>query len=183
MADNNGHKSGLGWFNPDDRLKQAVLDIANKRDLKSLKCTFILLLEHPEVVSILGAETVKELHDRYNVSKKVELEKDHKKKIAQYLALGFSAECAEELYQTFPEEKPIDVVKQRNATTNANSFQLQTEIAKKKVERTLEEIDSDIREKERKLKNAEGTPAYNRLEGELAELRKERELLTVKPIA
>jgi len=125
MANNNGHKSGgFGWFNPDDRLKQIINDIASKKDLKSLRATFLLLLEHPEVKPKLleryGEQAYKEIFDKYNVTTKMEAEiyskkadKHKKAKIEALKVLGFSSEDAEKLSELSSEDlKALAYIKQ-----------------------------------------------------------------------
>jgi DNA-binding transcriptional MerR regulator len=115
MADN-GHKSnGYGWFNPDDRLKQIISSIASEKDLKSLRCTFLLLLEHPEVkprlIAKYGDQAFKELVEKYNVTTKDEKENSKRKQDSQrkqriqaFQVLGFSQEDAEKLSELSSED-------------------------------------------------------------------------------
>jgi hypothetical protein len=130
MADNNGHKSGsFGFFNPDDRLKQIINDIASTKDLKSLRCTFLLLLEHPEIkpkfIGRYGEQAFKEVFEKYNVTIKTETENYKRKEDAQkkariqaFQVLGFSQEDSEKLSDLSSEDlKTLAYIKQ-NAPQN-----------------------------------------------------------------
>lgn len=99
----------------------------------------------------------------------------YEKLITQYLGLGVDEKQAMELSSAFPDQNPIEVVKIR--TYNIQNAQK----AEKPIEDRIREIDLAIEDRENKIKMHEGTPAVNRLQNEIAELRKEKELLTTQP--
>src|SRR3990170_4361940 len=147
----NGNKSGgFGWFNPDDRLKQVIGEVATERDLKSLRCSFILLLEHPDVEKKLDAKygvgTAKTIKEKYNITVKTESQKEqekHSKLVAQYLALGMSEIKAKELATAFPDKNPLEVVKIRNYTTQNKPIEMKVE-----KQEQVKQFDTEKKDKE-----------------------------------
>ena len=133
MATTNGHKSGsFGFFNPDDRLKQIINEIASAKDLKSLRCTFLLLLEHPEIkpkiLERYGEQAFKEMFDKYNVTTKTESENykrkedvQKKQRIQAFHVLGFSQEDSEKLSELSSEDlKTMAYIKQNTPQNRIN---------------------------------------------------------------
>jgi hypothetical protein len=174
MADNNGHKSyGFGFFNPDDRLKQIINDIASAKDLKSLRCTFLLLLEHPEIkpriLERYGEQAYKEMFDKYNVTTKAESEDSKRKedtqkkaRIQAFQVLGFSSEDSEKLSELSSEDlKTLAYIKQNTPQNRINQEEKRKETREyKALIKEKQEIEDYIRRQEKELANHPDSKEY-----------------------
>lgn len=175
---------GFGFFNPDDRLKQIINDIASEKDLKSLRCTFLLLLEHPLVKPRLleryGEQAFKEIFEKYNVTTKTEAEREKKKKdnqkkvkIEALKILGFSSEDAEKLSELPSEELKTLAYLKQNAKDRIED-QKEQKLELDREEQKRKELQPDIERLEKWLANPPQTTTPQIIEDvrkKLAELK------------
>jgi hypothetical protein len=188
MADTNGHKSyGFGFFNPDDRLKQIIGDIASAKDLKSLRCTFLLLLEHPEIkpriLERYGEQAFKEMFEKYNITTKAETENTKKKEDAQkkqkiqaFQVLGFSQEDSEKLSELSSEDLKTFAYIKQNTGKDRIEKGIQEQKEKSETSQKIEELENQIEMAEKQkvafpqhVENINRT--IERYRNEIAELR------------
>jgi len=89
----------LGFFNPDERLLSVIEEEALKRDVKSLRCVFLLLLEvfRDRFIEKYGKEVYDELYKRYDLKIKDEAKAKEARLLKGLKALGFSEEKAKDL--------------------------------------------------------------------------------------
>ncbi len=159
----NKEDNGRFYFKPDDVLINAILTVAKRRDIRSMRTTFLLILEHPEIAEIIGESKLTELKKKYSITKTDEVEKDEKRKAKKIKWLmdlkNWTEEEATEWVNAPKEDRQeiIDApVKKEEQPEPLPEPELTTKIPEleKSIEDTQKKLENpDIDEKFRKIWN------------------------------
>lgn len=129
-------------INPETELGEAIFHVIELT--KYGQATFIVkefLEKHKDEMITFWNEQDKDgvavwnkFHEKWSMSKDAQNAVKHEKKIKPYLTFGYNREMAEQFVTNFPDEKPMDVIKQFNATQNSKGYAFQMELAKARSE-------------------------------------------------
>lgn len=133
-------KSGRGRnpysivLNLDAELGKAILETVPKEYGSATFMVMEFMKNHEQQLRPILGDRYDFFFAKWSKLKEQQNIEKHDKTVSKYEVLGYPHDRAEELYSLFPDENPLDVVKQINGTMNANSFREQTEIVKEKHE-------------------------------------------------
>jgi hypothetical protein len=144
--------SGNPWRIPilfDKEIGEVILEIIRKKGYGNGTYAGKILLEDlkDEIIAIKGPEFYDEWYAKWSMKKDEQSADKRGKLINQYITLGFPMSEAENLANTFPNERPMDVVKQRNNVTSGNgAITIQPSLAPVTQPQSIEGLPDELKQ-------------------------------------